>query len=132
MQQKMSLEAKWVDWRKAKTIDGLDRECHSVVLVAVAVAVALKSVCLNSVFGRHMDIQWLPKDHQRSQRGGRIHHHHSELSRCVSGYWIDRWVNNPKLTNNVLDDNFDGAQRHISTGNFVCRPCAPLVWRYRL
>jgi hypothetical protein len=87
----MSPEVKWVDWRKAKTIDGLDREYHSVVLVAVAVA--LKPVRLNSVFDRHTDIQWSPKDRRRSQRGGRIHHHHSELSQCVSGRWIDRWVN---------------------------------------
>jgi len=37
MQQTMSPEVKWVDWREAKTIDGFDREYHSVVLVAVAV-----------------------------------------------------------------------------------------------
>lgn len=36
---------------------------------------------------------------------------------------------NSALTDNVLDDDFDGAKRHISTWYLVCCSCSPFIWR---
>jgi len=58
----MSPEVKWVDWRRAKTIDWLDRVYHFVLLVAVAP----KFVRSNSVFDKHTDTRSSPRDRQRS------------------------------------------------------------------